>query len=112
MHWACAASICAGFAVAETLLAARKPAEALRSLRQPRWSPPLWLWAVIGATWYLICFLALARILPRLNDAPLPASLLLALMAANALRGAVQTQPTSWTAAMIATADYGRRGTA
>jgi tryptophan-rich sensory protein len=75
---ACVAA--AGF---EALCAGRDPMGKLRSLRQPSWSPPNWLWVLIGIAWYAICFAALIRLLPHWPEQKAPVLLLVALMLAN-----------------------------
>ena len=57
----------------------------LKALKQPSWSPPIWVWVLIGIAWYGICFIALTRLLPLWPGDPLPLILLLKLMALNAL---------------------------
>lgn len=81
-NWLIAAAICVAFVALEAALAGGDPAASLRSMRQPPWSPPFWLWALIGLCWYAICFVSLARLLHC--RATLPIGLLLILMAANA----------------------------
>ena len=90
MDWLWAGLICIAFGALEALCAGRHPAATLRSIRQPGWSPPFWAWAVIGIAWYVICFVSLARLLPRYGETPWPLILLLKLMAANALWGIIQ----------------------
>lgn len=89
-NWAIATLICLGFGALEAVAAGKDPAGALRELRQPRWSPPFWVWAIIGAAWYVACLVSLARLLPRYDDAPSPLILLLILMLANGAWGVLQ----------------------
>lgn len=70
----------AGF---EGLCAGRDPMGQLRALKQPRWSPPTWLWVLIGIAWYAICFVGLVRLLPFWPQHRLPIILLAALLLAN-----------------------------
>jgi tryptophan-rich sensory protein len=76
--------ICAGMAVLERVCAGPNPMAQLRVLRQPRASPPLFVWVLIGVFWYAICFTALVRLLPIYDGHSASVWLLIALMAANA----------------------------
>lgn len=76
--------ICAAAAGIEALCAGRDPMGLLRTLKQPRWSPPNWVWVLIGLAWYGICFIGLVRLLPFWPENKLPVLLLVALMLANA----------------------------
>jgi len=76
--------ICALAAGFEALCAGRDPMGRLRALRQPAWSPPNWLWVLIGIAWYGICFAALVRLLPFWPAGKAPVVLLVLLMLANA----------------------------
>ena len=71
-------------AVLEGVCAGRDPMAQLRELRQPRWSPPSFVWILIGLFWYTICFTALVRLLPRSEQHAMSVWLLIGLMAANA----------------------------
>lgn len=62
----------------------------LRTIRQPRWSPPAWLWVLIGIGWYAICFVAFVGLLPHWPTSMAPVLLLAALMAANGLANLLQ----------------------
>ena len=75
--------ICAAFAGLEGALAGGGVRAHFAALRQPRYSPPLALWFVIGGVYYVICFVLLYRILGH----PVALALLLALMLMNALWG-------------------------
>lgn len=75
--------ICVVAAAAEGLCAGRNPMAQLRTLKQPRWSPPNWLWVLIGIAWYGICLIGLVRLLPLWPGHKLPVLLLMALMLAN-----------------------------
>ena len=76
--------ICAAAAAFEALCAGRDPMGKLRALKQPAWSPPNWLWVLIGIAWYGICFAALVRLLPFWPADKAPVVLLVLLMLANA----------------------------
>ena len=83
MNYLTAFLICASAALVEGLCAGRNPMAQLKATRQPAWSPPNWLWIVIGLAWYGICFTALARLLPLWPGSRLAIFLLAALMLAN-----------------------------
>jgi tryptophan-rich sensory protein len=55
----------------------------LKALRQPSWSPPPWIWVLIGILWYGIGFAGLVRLLPFWPEQKLPIILLAALLLAN-----------------------------
>ena len=55
----------------------------MKSLRQPGFAPPLWLWTLIGLGYYVICFVAVYRLAASGHGFSLPMALLLAVMAAN-----------------------------
>jgi benzodiazapine receptor len=79
--------LCAISATLEGILAGRGVEARFADLRLPRYSPPLPVWFVIGAVFYLICFTVLYRLfsLPAsgLRDAAL--ALLVGMMLMNAL---------------------------
>jgi benzodiazapine receptor len=82
--------ICAAAGVLEGALAGRGVRARFAELRKPRFSPPLTLWFVIGAAYYIICFALIYRLLASgFVTAPHRAALvlLLALMAVNAAWG-------------------------
>ena len=83
MIYGIALMICLVAAAFEGLCAGRDPMAQLRNIRQPSWSPPNWLWVLIGIAWYLICFVTLVRLLPSWSEYPGPTILLCALMLAN-----------------------------
>jgi translocator protein len=105
-YWTIAALICFGFAALEAMLSGRSPAGTLKSINQPKWAPPFWAWVVIGAVWYGICLLSLARLLPHLLEAPLPFVLLLTLMAANVLWGVILFKAKRYDIAFVALVPY------
>lgn len=84
--WA-AFALCALSGIAEALFAGRGIGDRLTELRSPRFSLPLWGWAVIAAGYYVICYSVLFRLF-ELNTAlslrPACITLILAVMAANA----------------------------
>ena len=82
--------ICAGVALLEGVCAGRDSMAQLRRLRQPGWSPPSFVWILIGLFWYAICFTALVRLLPTYNQNATSVWLLIGLMAANAVANVPQ----------------------
>jgi translocator protein len=84
MNWIWAGLICVAAAGVEGLCAGRDPMGQLKALRQPSWSPPNWVWVLIGIAWYGICFVGLVRLLPLWPEQKLPGALLVALMLLNA----------------------------
>lgn len=75
--------ICTAAAAFEALCAGRDPMGKLKALKQPSWSPPTWVWVLIGLAWYGICFAGLVRLLPFWPEAKAPVLLLAALMLMN-----------------------------
>lgn len=82
--WLWAGAICVAAAALEGLCAGRDPMGQLKALKQPSWSPPNWLWVLIGIYWYAACLVGLARLLPGWPATRLPVVLLVALMVLNA----------------------------
>src|SRR5262245_6106618 len=83
-----ALGICAIAAILEGLAAGKNVKPYFAKLRWPAYSPPLWVWYIIGALYYAICFLILYRLLRHSGDAVLKQTalaLIVALMIANAL---------------------------
>ena len=78
-----ALAICAMAAGFEGLCAGRDPIAQLKALKQPHWSPPNWLWVLIGLAWYGLCYAALVRLLPFWNTDPAPVLFLGLLLLAN-----------------------------
>jgi tryptophan-rich sensory protein len=75
--------VCIAAAGVEGLCAGRDPMGQLKALKQPAWSPPTWVWVLIGIAWYGICFVGLVRLLPFWPEQKLPVILLVALLLAN-----------------------------
>lgn len=75
--------ICIIAAMVEAACAGRDPMTQLQAMRQPSWAPPSLVWVLVGIAWYVICFVALSRLL-TLWPASRPALVLLVvLMLAN-----------------------------
>ena len=80
-------AICAVAAALEGLFAGKNVKPRLAKLRFPPFAPPLWLWAVIGVVYYLICFAILFRLLRYSDNSTMrytSLALLLFVMALNA----------------------------
>jgi len=83
-----AIAICVVIAMLEAVAAGSNPSACLRSLNQPRWSPPAWLWYFIGLLYYGACLISLWLVLrhdPSLAIRWRALELLIAVMVANAL---------------------------
>ena len=83
MNWIWAGLICIAAAGFEGLCAGRNPTGQLKAMKQPSWSPPTWVWVLLGIAWYGFCFVGLARLLPLWPGVKAPALLLVALMLIN-----------------------------
>jgi tryptophan-rich sensory protein len=79
-------AVCAISAGLEGILAGSEVRERFAELRQPRFSPPLPVWFVIGGAFYVVCFTVLYRLwsLPPTGARNAGLGLLLGLMAMNA----------------------------
>ncbi|MGH7589502.1 MAG: tryptophan-rich sensory protein [Gemmatimonadota bacterium] len=85
--WMWALAACAVAAVSEGLLAGSEVGARFSELVLPPFSPPLWAWAIIGVSYYVLFFFLLNSLLGSLPTPPLTmAALLLVtiLLAANA----------------------------
>jgi len=60
--WLTALAVCLLAVIAEGLLACGNVREHLRQIKQPRASPPMWLWIAIGLAYYIICYTILFRL--------------------------------------------------
>jgi tryptophan-rich sensory protein len=81
-----ALAVCAAAAGLEGVAAGHGVTQRFKALKMPRWSPPLSLWMVIGAAYYLVCFMVLTRLLtlPTSGQHTAAVVLLLAVMLINA----------------------------
>ena len=79
-------AVCALSVALEGLFAGGSIKQRLAALQVPRYVPPLWGWIVIGAFYYVICFLLLYRLfsMPTLNLRQWALSLLGGMMFINA----------------------------
>ncbi len=81
---------CVIAAALEGICAGNEPLQKLAQLKRPAWSPAPWAWALIGLSWYLICFVSLVRLLPAYDTSPVAVRLLGVLMVANAFANVLQ----------------------
>ena len=83
-----ASGICIIAALLEGLCAGRNVKSFFASLKSPRYSPPLWVWSIIGGVYYIIfCFL-LFRLFRLQTDSVLKVialTLIIVMMMVNAL---------------------------
>jgi tryptophan-rich sensory protein len=77
--------ICVTAAALEGILAGRGVRQRLASLRMPPYSPPFFLWLLIGLAYYIICFIVLRELLA--GSFTLPLILLVLILLANAFWG-------------------------
>ena len=78
---------CVVSAVLEGLFAGRGVKAYMQSLRQPPTAPPMWLWYVIGALYYVACFLIIYRLIGNVAPSPTRTAaliLIFTVMGANA----------------------------
>src|SRR4030095_7780854 len=88
--WIAGLLACVAAAVFEGICAGKDSLRKLAQLKQPSWSPPSWLWVLIGLFWYGICFVAFVRLLPHYSTDPMAVRLLGLLIAANAFANVFQ----------------------
>src|SRR5262249_42402682 len=82
------AIICVVAAALEGLCAGKNVRSYFAELKQPRYSPPLWVWTIIGGLFYVTFFFVLFRVLQRENQGALRTAtiiLILIMMLLNAL---------------------------
>jgi benzodiazapine receptor len=81
-----ALAVCGVAAGLEGVAAGTGVRQRFAALRMPRWSPSLTLWIVIGAAYYLVCFMVLTRLLalPSSGQVTTAIALLLTVMLVNA----------------------------
>lgn len=83
--WMWALAACAVAAISEGLLAGSEVGVRFSELVLPPFSPPLWVWAIIGALYYLLFFFLLNSLL---GTRPTPSLTLFALALVAMLLGA------------------------
>jgi tryptophan-rich sensory protein len=80
--------VCALSVALEGVFAGGSVKQRLAQIRVPRYAPPLWGWIVIGASYYLVCFVILYRLFsmpPTLPSRGYALTLLGSIMFVNAL---------------------------
>jgi translocator protein len=65
--------VCAVSVALEGVFAGSGIKQRLAAIRVPRFAPPLWGWIVIGAFYYIICFVVLYRLFSMAPPAPMRA---------------------------------------
>lgn len=83
-----AAAVCLAGMVAEAALAGKNANAMMRSLKQPAWALPTWVWYFVGAVYYATCFTSLYRLKnagSRAEMQSLSLALIIAVMIANAV---------------------------
>ena len=82
------AIVCVFAAGLEGLCAGKNVKSYFAELKQPRYSPPLWVWTIIGGLFYVTFFFVLYRVLRQENQTALRTAtiiLILVMMLLNAL---------------------------
>ena len=79
-----AVGACVAAASAEALFMGKGGHAFMKSFRLPAFAPPAWGWALLGAGYYIICFIAMYRLTSRTTPSRLATDLLMIVMAANA----------------------------
>lgn len=83
-----ASGICVIAALLEGLCAGRNVKSFFASLKSPRYSPPLWVWSIIGGVYYIIFWFLLFRLFQLQTDSFLKVialTLIVFMMIVNAL---------------------------
>lgn len=82
-----AAIVCLVAATAEGVLAGSGVRQRFQELRLPRAAPPMWLWVLIGAAYYVIAFTILVRLqtVERTGTTRAALLLLIVVLSANAI---------------------------
>jgi tryptophan-rich sensory protein len=86
--WAWALAACIVAAALEGILSGARVRRRIAELRQPRPSPPLWTWSLIGLAYYVLFFLILGSLLNRPSSpgwTTAAIGLVVALLLANAV---------------------------
>ena len=65
-----ALAACVISAVLEGILAGRGVKEYMRSLRMPRFAPPMPVWIAIGGLYYVVCFVLIYRLVAVIPSSP------------------------------------------
>jgi len=107
--WLSALVICLLAVIAEGLLAGGNVREHLRQIKQPRASPPMWLWIAIGLAYYIICYTILLRLFAPGRDGirNVALGLVIVILAANAFWNYLFFRAKNFLACLVLSAGYG-----
>ena len=100
---------CVVSAALEGLFAGRNVKDYMARLRMPSYSPPMWLWYIIGALYYVACFVVIYRVVGEAPASALRTAALIlvgALMSMNALWNYVFFRARNLFAATLASFPY------
>ena len=107
--WLSALVVCLLAVIAEGLLAGGKVREHLRQIKQPRASPPMWLWIAIGLAYYVICYTILFRLFARGGDGMrnVAVGFVIVILAANAFWNYLFFRAKNFLACLVLSLGYG-----
>jgi len=107
--WLAALVICLLAIIAEGLLAGGNVREHLRQIKQPRASPPMWLWIAIGLAYYIICYTILFRLFARSGDGMrnVAVGIVIVILAANAFWNYLFFRAKNFFACLVVSLGYG-----
>lgn len=107
--WLAALLVCLLAVIAEGLLAGGNVREHLRQIKQPRASPPMWLWIAIGLAYYVICYTILFRLFALGRDGMrnVAVGLVIVILAANAFWNYLFFRAKNFFACLVLSLGYG-----
>jgi tryptophan-rich sensory protein len=107
--WLTAFVACLFGVIAESLLAGNNVREHLRQVKQPRGSPPMWLWIAIGLAYYIVYYTILFRLFARGGDGMhnLAVGLAIVILAANAFWNYLFFRAKNFLACLLFSLGYG-----
>lgn len=107
--WLTALVVCLLAVIAEGLLAGGNVREHLRQIKQPRASPPMWLWIAIGLAYYIICYTILFRLFSLGRDGMrnVAVGFVLMILAANAFWNYLFFRAKNFFACLVLSLGYG-----
>jgi tryptophan-rich sensory protein len=107
--WLTAFVVCLLAIIAEGLFAGNNVREHLRQIKQPRASPPMWLWIAIGLAYYVICYTILFRLFARSADGmrTVAVGLVIVILAANAFWNYLFFRAKNFLACLVLSLGYG-----
>jgi benzodiazapine receptor len=107
--WLATLVVCLLAIIAEGLLAGGNVREHLRQIKQPRASPPMWLWIAIGLAYYVICYTILFRLfaLGRDDMRNVAVGFLIVILAANAFWNYLFFRAKNFLACIVLSLGYG-----